>query len=215
VLAPFSALTEAQLDRVIAIYEEALAAPWEWPPALLRGLAEERRETRWALAALQEGDPAGFIVVEYLSGVRVWYIRYFAVRADLRGQGWGSAILTGVLDVIDGADAPEAAAGRRGVMLEAEALEQGLPDAERAVRTRRQAFYRRHGALVTGARAPRPPDAPAAMPEYDLLFIPSRTWQGRLDGALRRDLARALAVEGYGVPEDAAWLQVQLARYEG
>lgn len=214
-LAPFSALTEAQLDRVIAIYEEALAAPWEWPPALLRGLSEEHRETRWALAALQEGDPAGFIVVEYLSGVRVWYIRYFAVRADLRGQGWGSAILTEVLDAIEGAAAPEAGAGSRGVMLEAEAMERGLPDAERAVRARRQAFYRRHGAVVTGARAPRPPDAPAAMPDFDLLFIPARPWTGSPDRALRRELARGLAVEGYGAPGDAPWLAAELDRCAG
>lgn len=213
-LVPFHALTEAQLDRVVAIYEEALAAPWEWPPALIRGLAEARGTTRWALAALREGDPAGFIVVEYLPGVRAWYIRYFAVRADLRGQGWGSAILTEVLAAIEGAAAPEAAAGSRGVMLEAEATS-ASSDPESILRRRRQAFYRSHGAIVTGATAPRPPDAPAAMPDYDLLFIPAHGWTGRPDRAFRRELARGLAVEGYGVPEDAAWLAAELDRCAG
>jgi len=215
VLVPFHALTDAQLDLVVAIYEEALAAPWEWPPALLRELARDRESSAWALAALQGGDPAGFIILDYLPGGRMWYIRYFAVRADLRGQGWGSRILAAALAAGQEEAVRAGRSGDRGTVLEAEAIESGLSDRERTMRLRRQSFYRRHGAVVTGAQTPRWPDAPAAMPDFDLLFIPGRAWEGAVDGGFRRDIVCSLMVEGYGVSEDAPWLAAALDRYAG
>lgn len=212
-LVPFHDLTDDQLARVIAIYEEALAAAWEWPPERLREIARDSEPSAWALAALEDGVPAGFIILDHLPRGRMWYIRYFAVRADLRGQGWGSRILEAALTAVEDVTVRAGRGSDRGTLLEAEAIEGGLSDPERALRLRRQAFYRRHGAVVTGALTPRWPDAPAAMPDFDLLFIPGRAWDGTIDGRFCRGIVRSLMVEGYGVPEDAAWLVAALDRY--
>lgn len=212
-LVPFHGLTAAQLDGVIATYEEALAAPWEWPAERFRELARSPGSRTWAMAALEGDEPAGFIISEYLPVSRLWYIRYFAVRADLRGQGWGSRILLASLPFGEDAALQYGQGGCTGTLLEAEAYAGLPPGPARDMAIRRQEFYRRHGAIVTGAQYPRPPDAPPEMPDFDLLFIPGRGWDGRLDNAFRRDLVSALTVEGYAVPEDAGWLQAALTRY--
>jgi GNAT superfamily N-acetyltransferase len=212
-LVPFHRLTADQLTGVIAIYEEALAAPWEWPVERFREIARGPGSRFWAMAALEGDEPAGFIIDEYLPAGRLWYIHYFAVRTDLRAQGWGSRILTASLPIGEDAAAQHGHDGCTGTLLEAVAVGGQPPGATRGMAVRRQEFYRRHGAIVTGAQYPRPPDAPPDMPDYDLLFVPGRAWDGRLDNAFRRRLVRSLTVEGYGVPEAAAWLQAALARY--
>lgn len=212
-LVPFHGLTAAQLDGVVAIYEEALAAPWEWPLERLREIARTPGARFWAMAALEGDDPVGFIINEYLPVGRLWYIRYFAVRADLRGQGWGSRILAASLPRGEDAALQHGHDGCTGALIEVVAIAGLPPGAARQMSIRRQEFYRRHGAIATGAQYPRPPDAPAEMPDFDLLFVPGRAWDGRLDNAFRRSLVRSLVVEGYEAPESAAWLQAALARY--
>ena len=212
-LVPFHGLTAAQLEGVIAIYEEALAAPWEWPAERFREIARTPGSRLGALAALEADEPVGFIINEYLPASQLWYIRYFAVRAGLRGQGWGSRILAASLPYGEDAAVQHGHEGCTGTLLEAVAFAGLPPGPARDMGIRRQEFYRRHGAIVTGAQYPRPPDASPDMPDFDLLFIPGRAWDGRLDSAFRRGLVRALTVEGYAVPEDAAWLQAALAQY--
>ena len=212
-LVPFHALTAAQMDGVVAIYEEALAAPWEWPAERFREIARTPGSRFWAMAALEGDDPVGFIINDYLPTGRLWYIHYFAVRADMRGHGWGSRILASSLPDGENAALQHSHDGCTGALIEAEAYASMPPGPTRDTAIRRQEFYRRHGAIVTGAQYPRPPDAPAEMPDFDLLFVPGRGWDGRLDNAFRRSLVRSLAVEGYEVPESAAWLQAALARY--
>lgn len=212
-LVSFHRLTARQLAGVIAIYEEALAAPWEWTVDRFHEIAQGTGSRFWAMAALEGDQPVSFIINEYLPIGRLWYIRYFAVRADLRGRGWGSAMLTADLPMGEDAAVQHGHDGCTGALIEAVAVA-GLPPGDtQRLAVRRQEFYRRHGAIVTGAQYPRPPDAPPEMPDFDLLFVPGRAWDGRLDTAFRRRLVRSLVVEGYGVPEDAAWLQAALARY--
>jgi len=143
---------------------------------------------------------------------RLGYVHYFAVRADLLGQGWGSRILAASLPLGEEAALQHGHDGCVGTLLEVEAVAGLPPGTTRQMRARRQEFYRRHGAIVTGAKYPRPPDALPEMPDFVLLFIPGRAWNFHLDNAFRRNLVRSLMVEGYGVPEDAAWLQAALAR---
>ncbi len=87
------------------------------------------------------------------------------------------------------------------------------PTADRTLRRRRVAFYLRHGAVHTGAEVPRPPWAPPEMPEWEIMLLPGAAWAGSLDGAARRDVCRALMVEGHETPADTPWLQTWLERY--
>ncbi len=211
ILVPFHELSDAQLAEVVAIYEEALAAPWEWPSQQLIDLARLPDGRVRAFAAFDGETVAGFTVNEYLPVGRVWYVHYLAVRADLRSQGWGSRILTVALPLAEDAARAAGHTGCLGGLLEVEAVDSPPPDADRRERIRRHEFYARHGALATAVVLPRPPWAPPEMPDWDLLFIPLSAWQGRIDAALRRTLLRALMVESYGFPEDAPWLAAALA----
>ncbi len=212
-LIPFHHLTPSQLAEVIAIYEEALAGPWEWPAERLAELARQPDERILAAAALDGDAVAGFIIDEYLPGGRLWYIRYFAVRANLRGQGWGERILTAALPQGEAAALQHGHGGMLGAVLEVETVDGPPPDADREQRVRRQRFYRRLGALDTGARFPRLPWAPPEMPDFDLLLIPGSGWDGQIDDALRWHVVRSLMVEGYDVAEDEPWLAAALQQY--
>lgn len=213
-LTPFHALTNAQLSQVIQVYEESLAAPWEWPSERFRELARDPAAGPiWAMAGLEGDTAAGFIINEYLPGGRLWYVHYFAVRDDLRGQGWGARILNAALPYGEEAAHSHGHAGCIGALLEVETVDGPPPDADREQRMRRQRFYERLGALSTGAQFPRWPWAPPEMPDYDLLLIPGSAWDGKIDAVLRRDLIRSLLVEGYGVPEDAPWLVAALEQH--
>jgi hypothetical protein len=86
------------------------------------------------------------------------------------------------------------------------------PEATLHIRARRVAFYRRFGALNTDVMVPRPPWVPPEQPDWDIMFIPGTAWTDTLDVATRRELSRALMVEGYEVPQDAPWLLAELSR---
>lgn len=212
-LVSFNRLTARQLADVVAIYEESLAAPWEWPVARFYELARTPDGPIQALAALDGEAVAGFIITEYLPGGRLWYIHYFAVRADLRSQGWGARILSACLPAGEAAAQAAGHAGCIGTLLEVEAIDGPPSDADRQQRARRQAFYQRHGAHISGARCPRPPWAPSEMPDFELMFIPMAAWDGRLDDALRYRLIHSLMVEAYATPADAPWLRAALAPF--
>ena len=212
-LVPFHKLTDRQLADVVAIYEESLAAPWEWPVERFYELARAPEGAMWHAAALDGNEAAGFIINEYLPGGRLWYCHYFAVRADIRGQGWGGRILTAALPHGEEAAHRHGHDGCLGALIEAEVLDSPPADADREQRARRQAFYRRNGALLTGTRYPRPPWAPPAMPDWDLLFVPGAAWDGRIDDAFRYRILRSLMVEAYHTPKDAQWFIDVLRQY--
>ena len=214
-LTPFHRLTRQQLDGVVAIYEESLAAPWEWPAERLYDLARSPDAAIEATAALDGDVAAGFIINEYLPGGRLWYVHYFAVRADLRGQGWGARILNATLPQGEDAARRHGQDGCLGALLEVETVDGPPPNADRTQRVQRQRFYRRLGAVATGALFPRWPWAPPEMPDFDLLLVPGRAWDGRIDDALRREVVGSLLVEGYGVPEGDPWLLAALRSYGG
>lgn len=212
-LVPFHDLSGAQMAQVVGIYEESLAAPWEWPSERLYELARNPDGTLWAMAGLEGDVAAGFIINEYLPGGRVWYVHYFAVRDDLRGQGWGARMLAAALPYGEAAAQAHGHPGCLGALLEVETVEGPPPDADREQRVRRQRFYRRLGALDTGAHFPRWPWAPADMPDFDLLLIPGSGWNGKIDDSLRHRLIHSLLVEGYATAEDEPWLVAALAPY--
>lgn len=210
---PFHALTPDQLNQVLAIYREAFEAPWEWPVDKVAQLADRTvPPSPWQSAALLNGDTTiAIAIAKYFTETNLWYLLYLAVDAVRRGQGSGSMLLTHMLALGEEQARAAGRPGCRGMVLEVE-----TPDVPPAttlhIRARRIAFYRRFGALDIGVPVPRGPWIPPEQPDWNIMFIPGTAWSGELDVATRRELGRALMVEGYDIPPDAPWLQAELAR---
>ncbi|MEJ5198506.1 MAG: GNAT family N-acetyltransferase [Anaerolineae bacterium] len=206
-------LTPRQMEMVIAIYREAFEAPWEMPVAELADFAAARAGESLlgrAVAAVEDGEAVGLALSSYLARSNLLHLKYLAVAPGRRNRGVGSLLLR---DQIAAGEAIARAAGRagcRGILLEVETPDGPPPDADRDLRRRRIAFYHRHGALSTGIPFPRPPSAPPEQPDWELMLLPGSAWRGALAGPARRELARALLVEGYRMDEQAAWLATYL-----
>jgi GNAT superfamily N-acetyltransferase len=210
---PFHALTADQLNQVLAIYRDAFEAPWEWPVEKVAQLADATAPpSPWHSAALLNGDATVAIAIaKYFTETNLWYLLYLAVDAAQRGQGAGSTLLTHMLQMGEAQARAVGRTGCRGMILEVETPDVP-PEATRAMRARRVAFYRRFGALNIGVPVPRPPWVPPEQPDWDIMFIPGTAWSGKLDILTRRELSRALMVEGYEIPPDVPWLLAELNR---
>ncbi len=212
-----AALTLAQLDAVVAIYREAFEAPWEMPVAALERFARERRGESLlgrGLALVEAETAVGLALSGYLAAANLLHLKYLAVAPDRRGRGYGSRLLQASAMAGESIARAVGHAGCCGVLLEVEMPEGPPPTADRQLRRRRIAFYERQGAIRTGIPFPRPPWAPAEQPDWEVMFLPGRTWSGTLDGPARRHLARALLVEGYHADERAGWFRDYLNSVE-
>lgn len=216
-LVELARLTPGQLAAVVAIYREAFEAPWEMPADALAEFARVRGRASTlgrATAAIAGEEAIGLALSNYLPGANLLHLKYLAVAAAQRGRGVGALLLC---EQVAAGEAIARALGRpgcRGVLLEVEVPDGPPPGADRALRRRRVAFYRRQGALSTGIPFPRPPGAPPEQPDWEIMLLPGSAWCETLDGPVRRALARSLQVEGYGVDEEAPWLAAYLASLE-
>ncbi|MCX7668809.1 MAG: GNAT family N-acetyltransferase [Anaerolineae bacterium] len=215
-LVDIARLTPRQMAAVVAIYREAFEAPWEMPAAELADFAMARAGACLlgrAIAAIEGEEAVGMALSTYLARSNLLHLKYLAVAPDRRGRGLGSLLLH------DQSAAGEAIAraagwpGCRGMLLEVEIPDGPPAGADRDLRRRRMAFYRRHGALHTGIPFPRLPSAPPEQPDWEVMLLPGSAWDGALDGPGRRALARALLVEGYGVDEQTDWLRAYLMNF--
>ena len=201
-------LTPAQMDTLTAIYLEAFGVPWEMPAAKLADFAHLRAgdsKVGRALALLDGDAVVGFALCDHLAESNLLHLKYLAVDPARRSQGSGARLLHAVAAAGETIAQAAGKNGCRGVLIEIEIPNSPPSDADRSLRTRRIAFYERHGALITGVPYPRPPWAPPEQPDFELMLLPGRAWSGVLDAATRRDLGRALMVEGYGADPEAAW----------
>jgi GNAT superfamily N-acetyltransferase len=213
-------LTPAQIDSLTAIYLEAFGFPWEMPAAKLPDFARVRAGdsmTGRALALLDADAVVGFALCDYLAASNLLHLKYLAVDPTRRSQGAGARLLQAVAAAGETIARAAGKDGCRGVLIEIEIPDSPPPGADRTLRTRRIAFYERNNALITGVPYPRPPTAPPEQPDFELMLLPGSAWTdgvlpGPLDGATRRDLGRALMVEGYGADPAAAWFAEYLER---
>ncbi len=213
-LLSFSELTDSQLADVVTIYREAFEAPWEWPVERIAGLAVgEAAPARGCALALADGGAAlGLAVADYLPAANLSLLHYLAVAPARRSAGAGAILLNAVRAASEDWAHTAGLHGCRGTLAEVERVEGPPPAADRTQRQRRVAFYRRHGAIHTGAEVPRPPWASPEMPEWEIMLLPGTAWDGNLDANVRRDVCLALMVEGYGAPADTQWLRAWLDR---
>ena len=203
------------MDSLTAIYLEAFGVPWEMPAARLPDFARVRAGDSVvgrALTLLDDDAVVGFALCDTLPESNLLHLKYLAVDPARRNQGSGARLLDAVAATGETIAHAAGRNGCRGVLIEIEIPDSPPPDADRSLRARRIAFYERHGALITGVPYPRPPWAPPEQPDFELMLLPGSAWTGVLDGTTRRDLGRALMVEGYGADPDAAWFAEYLDR---
>jgi GNAT superfamily N-acetyltransferase len=130
---------------------------------------------------------------------RMGYLRFLAVRADLRGGGIGSRLLHDATYQVHEDGIVATGSPYLGLCLEVERPETALTPEETEKRERRIRFYERNGAFpVPAINLIAPPVTPGQPPvPYHLLFLPTPACPLRLTAVLQRQMAETVLVEGY------------------
>jgi ribosomal protein S18 acetylase RimI-like enzyme len=166
----------------------------------------ERDDSGSLLASIEAGERVchvaldgealvGLAVILPLQGPPVRYLEYLAVDAERRSQGIGGRII-GHLRERTRAEAAE------GIVFEVEPAENAA-GTERALRERRIAMYRRHGATVVGC-APRyraPDLAEEGTLPFTLMWLPAGG-TAELRGTLLRECVTAILTQSYELAGD-------------
>jgi GNAT superfamily N-acetyltransferase len=168
--------TDPRFDGLLRLYEAAIPARERKSEAVVRAMAGSPSQ-RVAIAEM-DGAVAGFFLL-YV-GEHMALLEYLATGERLRGQGLGAWLVRAAID----------AAGDRPMLVEVESDREAVPD--RALRSRRIAFYRRLGCRrLSGLDfgLPLPGDGPP--PWLDLLVAGARA------GEVGRGQAAAWLTEIY------------------
>jgi GNAT superfamily N-acetyltransferase len=194
-------------QQVIRIYKqsfpEAERDPLDDIAANLRNADPDVELTRLR-ALIEQDEVVGFTLFASYKDYYLGYLKFIAVRADIRGKGYGPILLQDAIQQLR-------ADGRRatgwpylGLVLEVERPETAESEADRRLRERRIQFYRRNGALMfDDVDYVAPPVAPGqpSLP-FHLMFLRAVHKYG-MQHWLRQKAVHALLVEGYGENPDS------------
>ncbi len=209
-IGPFLPRSHEQIVQARAIYETSFPPAERAPFAdLLASLAGPHA---YGWAAADADGLIGFAFAMTLEGTGVEFLTYLAVAPTRRGHGVGSALLWTVIDAL------RARGNTAGLLWEVESddVDEEIPEAERALRRRRIAFYRRHGAtIVSDAPAYRAPNlAGAGTIPMKLMWRSLTTPPEGLAGDRLRRCIEAIYRQGYGLPDDHPLVRETLAGLE-
>jgi GNAT superfamily N-acetyltransferase len=194
-------------QQVINIYEqsfpEAERDPLEDIAASLRNADPDMELTR--LRALIEHDAVvGFTLFASYKDYYLGYLKFIAVRQDIRGKGYGPILLQDAIQQIRADGWRATGWPYLGLVLEVERPETAENVADRQLRERRIQFYRRNGAVMfDDVDYIAPPVAPGqpSLP-FHLMFLRAVRKYG-MQHWLRQKAVKALLVEGYGEDSDS------------
>jgi len=160
-----------------------------------------RKGDRLAFIA-EEGNVAGFALVQGLSCAGVFVLGYMAVAGERRGRSIGSTLLQYVAGDLRRRESAE------GLLIEVEPPDEG-PDDELDLRRRRIAFYRRNGAqMVVEAGSYRMPDLSGeGSVEMRLMWLALGNDGRMISGQRLRDTIVSVYKDSYGRPEDDSILR--------
>jgi GNAT superfamily N-acetyltransferase len=193
-LVAFSGLDAPHQAAVRHVYESsfplALRAPWD-------EITANRPDER-LLVLLEAGRPIGFALVRHLGDTSMSFIRYFVVDAKRRGGGYGSALLSALVDHLRQAE-------RSMLLLDVEDPDGRADDSpERRDDLRRIEFYRRHGVGLLAVRDYAPPDHGQEGEEPRLLLMGACLGElgGDVVGPALREAVMAVYRHRYGLDPD-------------
>ncbi|MBK9928118.1 MAG: GNAT family N-acetyltransferase [Anaerolineales bacterium] len=161
------------------------------------------------LRVLIEDDVvAGFTYFSSYKEYYLGFLKFIAVREDIRGKGVGPILLQDAIQQVRADGVWATGWSYLGLVLEVERPEMAENDQDRQIRERRIQFYKRNGAvLIKDLDYIAPPladDKPSipfhlmvlrAVPKYGMQY-----W-------LRQNAVKALLVEGYGEEHDSWFVQ--------
>ena len=138
-------LSESEIEQVYMSHMKQDFPPEELKP--LDTIYRALRRGQYRCIGLMDGEKllgyAFFIILLHENRVSL-LLDYFAVAAELRGCGIGTAFLQRLPELFPDADT---------VLIEVEQPDAAETDAEREHRSRRKAFYLRGGCIETGLKA--------------------------------------------------------------
>jgi GNAT superfamily N-acetyltransferase len=193
--------------EALAIYEQAFPEaerdPIEHIAAALKNADPETAVSHFRVL-VDEGAVVGFTYFSSYKEYYLGYLKFIAVRAELRGKRYGPVLLKDALRQLR-------LDGRRatgwpylGLILEVERPETAENAEERALRERRIGFYQRNGAvMIENLDYVAPPVAPGqpSLP-FHLMVLRAVPKYG-MQRWLRSKAVTALLVEGYGEDPDS------------
>jgi len=193
--------------EALAIYEQAFPESErdsvEHIAAALKNVDPETAVSHFR-ALVDEGAVVGFTYFSSYKEYYLGYLKFIAVRAELRGKRYGPILLKDALRQLR-------ADGRRatgwpylGLVLEVERPETAENEEDRALRERRIRFYQRNSAvMIENLDYVAPPVAPGqpSLP-FHLMVLRAVPKYG-MQRWLRPTAIAALLVEGYGEDPDS------------
>ncbi|GIL11737.1 MAG: hypothetical protein BroJett038_04570 [Chloroflexota bacterium] len=193
--------------EVLAIYEQAFPEverdPVENIAASLKNPDPDTDMTRLRALA-EENRVVGFTYFSTYKDYYLGFLKFIAVRQDIRGKGYGPLLLQDAIQQVR-------ADGRRatgwpylGLVLEVERPETAESDQDRQLRERRIQFYRRNGAvMIEGTDYIAPPVALGQPPLPFHLMVLRAVPKYGMQRWLRKNAVKALLMEGYGEDPDS------------
>jgi hypothetical protein len=185
-----SGLSEIQLARVQAIYEEGFASELRVPFSELTepGSADQ------TFVAMENMEPVGLAALRLLGSVRWSFLRYFAIAGDRRSQGLGRQFWRLVRPLLSDAHWPER------VVFEVEDPADTAAEAERLIRRRRIDFWTACGARLLPAAGYVLPDyTGSGLTEPMLLMAGGPAAFAPAEGDLLRKLVLAIYTDRYAL----------------
>jgi GNAT superfamily N-acetyltransferase len=194
-------------QEALKIYErsfpDAERDPVENIAASLYNPDPEKEVTRFRVL-IEQDVVAGFIYFSSYKEYYLGFLKFIAVREDIRGKGIGPILLQDGIQQIRRDGVRATGWPYLGLVLEVERPEMVENDQDRQIRERRIQFYRRNGAVMIkdiDYIAPPIAEGKPSLP-FHLIVLRSIPKYG-MQHWLRQNAVKALLVEGYGEDQDS------------
>lgn len=189
-------------EQIIAIYEqsfpEAERDPVENIAASL-SRSTDNAEIRHLRAFMDQETVVGFTYFTSYREYYLGYLKFIAVRADIRGKGYGPILLQDAIQQLRADGIRATGWPYLGLVFEVERPETAENEADRLLRERRIEFHRRNGAMMIEEVDYVAPPVSVDQPSLPFhLMVLRAVPKYRMQRWLRQKAVKALLIEGYG-----------------
>jgi GNAT superfamily N-acetyltransferase len=202
------AASPQDIEAAIAIYNSSFPDAERLPADQLIAMVGEPAQSGpshfWIMKAGEE--VVGLTVFNYLTRHNIGYLGYIAVSASQRGKGAGAWLFQQTKRQITQDAREHGYSGPIGLAGEVERVEDATTEAEKSIRTRRLAFYRRLGGIPLPVVFLAPPLKPGDVRiKFHLVFFPTGTPAGFPDRSQAQEIGLAILEDVYGQGRDTEY----------